>query len=118
MLWLLNGLVFYVLLFATGQWRRVVPTSWDVLPNAASVALQYLSLDWPTENGWVAYNSLQILAYFVTIFIAAPLALVHRRPRRAGAQHRRGAQPQPHLRRTGLRKLDGSVDLRRDDRPS
>ncbi|MEO8968962.1 MAG: molybdopterin-dependent oxidoreductase [Solirubrobacteraceae bacterium] len=75
-LWLLNGVAFYGLLFATGQWRRVVPTSWDVLPNAASVALQYLSLDWPTEHGWVAYNGLQLLAYFVTIFIAAPLALI------------------------------------------
>ena len=28
-LWLLNGVVFYVLLFATGQWRRLVPTSWE-----------------------------------------------------------------------------------------
>jgi len=53
-LWLANGLAFVVLLFATSQWQRVVPTSWDVFPNAASVALQYLSLDWPTENGWVA----------------------------------------------------------------
>jgi len=74
--WLLNGLVFFVLLFATSQWRRVVPTSWDVLPNAGSVALQYLSLDWPTDNGWVAYNSLQLITYFITIFVAAPLALV------------------------------------------
>ena len=75
-LWLLNGLVFYVLLFATPQWRRLVPTSWTVFPNSASVAVQYLSLDWPTDNGWVAYNGLQQLAYFVTVFIAAPLALV------------------------------------------
>jgi len=75
-LWLANGLAFLVLLFATSQWQRVVPTSWDVLPNAASVAIQYLSLDWPTENGWVAYNSLQLIAYFVTIFVAAPLALI------------------------------------------
>jgi len=75
-LWLANGLAFLVLLFATSQWQRVVPTSWDVLPNAASVAIQYLSLDWPTENGWVAYNSLQLIAYFVTIFVAAPLALL------------------------------------------
>jgi DMSO/TMAO reductase YedYZ molybdopterin-dependent catalytic subunit/thiosulfate reductase cytochrome b subunit len=73
-LWLLNGLVFYVLLFSTGQWRRVVPTSWAVFPNALSVLIQYLSLHWPTENGWVAYNGLQLLAYFITIFIAAPLA--------------------------------------------
>lgn len=75
-LWLLNGAVFYVLLFTTGQWRHVVPTSWSVIPNALSVLIQYLSLDWPVENGWVAYNSLQLIAYFITIFIAAPLALI------------------------------------------
>lgn len=73
-LWLVNGLVFVVLLFATGQWMRVVPTSWEVVPNAISALLQYLSLDWPLENGWVNYNSLQVLTYFATIFIAAPLA--------------------------------------------
>ena len=41
-----------------------------------SVLIQYLSLDWPTETGWVAYNGLQLLAYFVTVFVAAPLALI------------------------------------------
>jgi methionine sulfoxide reductase catalytic subunit len=74
--WLLNGVIFYVLLFATGQWQRVVPTSWDVFPHALSVLVQYLSLDWPMENGWVAYNALQLIAYFVTVFVAAPLALI------------------------------------------
>lgn len=75
-LWLVNGVLFVVLLFATGQWMRVVPTSWEVFPNALSAALQYVSLDWPTENGWVNYNSLQQLAYFTTIFIAAPVAAI------------------------------------------
>lgn len=75
-LWLLNGAVFVVLLFATGQWLRIVPTTWEVFPNAASVALQYLSLNWPTENGWIHYNALQSLTYFVTIFVAAPLAAI------------------------------------------
>lgn len=75
-LWLLNGLAFYVLLFLTSQWRRLVPTSWSVFPDAASVAIQYLSVDWPHDNGWVAYNGMQLLAYFITVFIAAPLALV------------------------------------------
>ena len=75
-LWLANGLVFYVLLFASGEWRRLVPTSWQVFPDAASVLIQYLSLDWPADNGWAAYNGLQILAYFITVFVAAPLALV------------------------------------------
>lgn len=74
-LWALNGLVLMVLLFATGQWMRIVPTSWEILPNAASAFLQYASFDWPTSNGWVNYNSLQVIAYFVTVFLAAPIAL-------------------------------------------
>jgi thiosulfate reductase cytochrome b subunit len=75
-LWLVNGVAFVVLLFVTGQWMRIVPTSWEVFPNAVSAGLQYVSLDWPTENGWVNYNSLQQLAYFATVFIAAPLAAI------------------------------------------
>ncbi|MFB7890696.1 cytochrome b/b6 domain-containing protein [Microbacterium sp. NPDC056044] len=74
-LWVVNGLVFIVLLFVSGQWMRIVPTSWEVFPNAVSAALQYVSLDWPTENGWVNYNGLQQLAYFTTVFVAAPLAI-------------------------------------------
>lgn len=75
-LWVANGVVFIVLLFATGQWVRIVPTSWDVFPNAFSAALQYASLQWPVENGWVNYNALQLLTYFITVFIAAPLAIL------------------------------------------
>ncbi len=75
-LFLLNGLIFYILLFATSQWRHLIPTTWAVFPNALSVMIQYLSLNWPTEHGWVAYNGLQLIAYFVTVFVAAPLALV------------------------------------------
>lgn len=75
-LWLANGALFYVLLFVTGQWQRIVPTSWDVFPSAVSVLIQYLSLRWPAETGWTAYNSLQLLAYFLTVFVAAPLALL------------------------------------------
>ncbi|WP_240747399.1 cytochrome b/b6 domain-containing protein, partial [Microbacterium sp. K22] len=75
-LWLVNGVVFVVLLFVTGHWVRIVPTSWEVFPNALSAALQYVSFDWPHENGWNNYNSLQQLAYFATVFLAAPLAAV------------------------------------------
>ncbi len=75
-LWLLNGLVFYVLLFSTGQWRRIVPQSWDVIPNAVSTLVQYLSLDFPANDGFVAYNGLQLIAYFLTVFVFAPLAFI------------------------------------------
>lgn len=74
LLWLLNGAVFYVLLFVSGEWRRIVPRSWDVLPNAASTMIQYASLDFPANEGFTNYNALQVTAYFSTVFIFAPLA--------------------------------------------
>jgi len=76
LLWLINGVIFFTLLFATGQWERVVPRSLDVLPNAASSAVQYASLDFPNNAGFLHYNGLQVIAYFVTLFVAAPLAFL------------------------------------------
>ncbi|MBP2436661.1 cytochrome b/b6 domain-containing protein [Microbacterium amylolyticum] len=75
-LWLVNGVVFVVLLFASGHWVRIVPTSWDVFPNALSTLIQYVSLDWPTEHSWANYNALQQLMYFAIVFFAAPVAAV------------------------------------------
>jgi thiosulfate reductase cytochrome b subunit len=75
-LWVVNGVLFYVLIFTTGQWTRIVPTSWDVFPNAVSAAIQYASLSWPTEDGWVNYNALQLLSYFAIVFIVAPLSIL------------------------------------------
>ncbi len=74
LLWVINGVIFYVLLFTTDQWQRLVPTNWTVFPNALSTALQYLSLQFPIDHTWTNYNGLQQLTYFITVFIAAPLA--------------------------------------------
>ena len=74
--WVVNGAVFIVLLAVTGHWARIVPTSWEIVPHMGSVALQYASLDWPTENGWIHYNALQVVAYFLTVYVAAPLAII------------------------------------------
>lgn len=75
-LWLANGVLYVILLAVSGRWPRVVPTSWEVFPNAVSAALQYVTLQWPHENGWVTYNALQQLSYFVAVFVLAPLAAV------------------------------------------
>lgn len=76
LLWVVNGVVFIVALFTTGQWMRIVPTSWSVFPNALSAAIKYASMNWPTEDGWSNYNSLQQLSYFGVVFLLAPLAIV------------------------------------------
>jgi thiosulfate reductase cytochrome b subunit len=76
LLWLLNGAIFYMLLFSTDQWHRIVPQSWTVFPNALSTAIQYASLNFPTNEGFTEYNGLQVLTYFGTVFVAAPLAII------------------------------------------
>ncbi|HKN85479.1 MAG TPA: molybdopterin-dependent oxidoreductase [Nitrospiraceae bacterium] len=75
LLWVLNGVVFYIMLFTTDQWLRLVPVTWDVFPNALSTAIQYASLNFPTESSWTRYNGLQQLSYFLTVFIAAPVSI-------------------------------------------
>ncbi len=98
-LWAANGVLFFILLFVTAQWTRIVPTRWDVVPNAISAALQYASLDWPAYDGWTNYNALQLLSYFVVVFVAAPLALLS------------GLRMSPGL-ATRLRPLDRVLPLR------
>jgi DMSO/TMAO reductase YedYZ molybdopterin-dependent catalytic subunit/thiosulfate reductase cytochrome b subunit len=75
-LWILTGIAFYILLFTTGQWARLVPVNWSVFSNAVSTAIQYGSLHFPKNIGWTQFNGLQILSYFIIVFIAAPLAFI------------------------------------------
>ncbi len=75
--WVGNGVVFVVLLFATGQWKRLVPNSWQIVPDAWAVWVHYATFHLPPEpNGFYHYNALQQLAYFGVVFILAPLAIL------------------------------------------
>ncbi len=76
MLWVLNGLVYVVLLFGTGQWRRLVPTSWEVLPQAWDSLKIYAGLGVPSIEHFQPYDALQQLMYFFVVFVAAPLMIV------------------------------------------
>ncbi|MEP7325446.1 MAG: molybdopterin-dependent oxidoreductase, partial [Gemmatimonadota bacterium] len=75
--WVGNGLAFVVLLFGTGQWKRLVPTSWQIVPDAWAVFVHYVTFHLPLEpNGFYHYNALQQLGYFTVVFILAPLAIL------------------------------------------
>lgn len=76
LLWLVIGLTFVVLLFATDQWRRLVPTTTEIGPGALTCAVTYASLRLPLGDGGVSYNALQQLAYFSIVFIAPPLSVL------------------------------------------
>lgn len=71
--WLLTGIAYYTLLFATGEWRRLVPQSWSIIPGAWHAFLGYASFHLVETPG--AYNPLQQLSYFGIVFIIAPLTI-------------------------------------------
>jgi sulfoxide reductase catalytic subunit YedY len=75
--WVTNGVVYFVLLFATGQWRRLVPTSWQVVPDAWAYFVHYVTFHLPPEpDTFHCYNPLQQLTYFAVVFVLAPLAIL------------------------------------------
>ncbi len=75
--WVANGCAFVALLFGTGQWRRLVPTSWQVVPDAWAYFVHYVTFHVPPEpDTFHHYNPLQQLTYFGVVFILAPLAIL------------------------------------------
>src|SRR5699024_4869679 len=75
-LWLVNGLVYVVLLFATGLWRRIVPTSWDVFPEALDSLRIYIGFEAPSIEHFQPYDPLQMLTYTGVVFFLAPLLIL------------------------------------------
>lgn len=75
--WVLNGAVYVSLLFATGHWQRIVPSSWNIFPDAWAYFVHYATFHLPAEpNGFYQYNPLQQLSYFAVVFILAPLSIL------------------------------------------
>lgn len=71
--WVITGCLYVTLLFLGPEWRRLVPTSLDILPQAIAAAAAYFQLQAPLPG--VPYNALQQLAYFGVIFVLAPLQI-------------------------------------------
>lgn len=74
---IITGLIFVSLLFATEQWRRLVPTSPVVLRQSWDTFVAYANLHFPPEpNGFYGYNALQQLTYFGMVFVFGPLSIL------------------------------------------
>ena len=71
--WLLTGFKYVVMLFATPEWRRLIPTSWQISPDAWHAMLSYLTLHIVEAPG--TYNALQQLSYAAVIFLLAPASI-------------------------------------------
>src|SRR5204862_3148528 len=72
--WLVAGFIYVVLLFITPQWRRLVPTSWEIFPAAWQGVVTYLHFRLPPAGN--PFNAIQQLAYFFVIFLLSPFQIV------------------------------------------
>ena len=74
---IVTGLIFIPLLFVSGQWARLVPTSRGILPQAWATFVHYANFHFPPEpDGFYAYNALQQLSYFLVVYIFAPFSIL------------------------------------------
>jgi len=74
--WILNGIVYVVLLFATGEWSRLIPTSWSIVPRAWDTLITYLTFHIPPASDFRPFDPLQQLAYAGVVFLLAPFMLL------------------------------------------
>jgi methionine sulfoxide reductase catalytic subunit len=71
--WLLTGVTYIFALFVTPEWRRLIPTSWQIVPDAGRALFSYLTFHIVETPG--TYNALQQLSYASVIFLLAPLSI-------------------------------------------
>lgn len=71
--WFANGVAYYILLFTSGEWIRLVPMSWDVFPQAIKDAMIYTTFHFPPPGD--PYNPLQQLTYFGVVFLLGPFMI-------------------------------------------
>ncbi len=72
--WVGNGIVYYVLLFATGLWRTLIPTSWSYFPEAFKTMISMAGGHLPPLGN--PFDPAQQLAYAGVVFILGPLMLL------------------------------------------
>jgi len=68
--------LYAILLFATGEWTRLIPTSWDIFPAAWHTFITYATLGQPPAGASHPFDPLQQLAYAAVIFVLAPFLIL------------------------------------------
>ena len=73
--WILTGAVYIVMVVVTGYWHYLVPQHWSLFPDAIRSIGTYLQFQIPAKIPGEAFEPAQKLAYFVVIFVMAPLQI-------------------------------------------
>lgn len=71
--WIANGAAYYILLFTSDEWQRLIPTSWSIFPNAIHDIMLYINFNFNTTGN--PYDAIQQLTYFGVIFILGPFQI-------------------------------------------
>ena len=74
--WILVGLSYYILLFATGQWHRYWPASWSIFPEAWNDIVTYMTFNLPPLLPGEPLDAMQKLAYASVVFVLAPFQIL------------------------------------------
>ena len=74
--WILVGLSYYILLFATGQWHRYWPASWSIFTEAWSDIVTYMTFNLPPLLPGEPLDAMQKLTYAGVVFLLAPFQIL------------------------------------------
>lgn len=69
-------IIYYVLLFVTGQWLRYIPPSWGTFAQAGRDIVTYLAFSQPEHVPGYPFNAAQMMAYGFAIFILPPFMII------------------------------------------
>ncbi|WP_067805681.1 molybdopterin-dependent oxidoreductase [Nocardia beijingensis] len=73
--WILTGLVYVAMVFATGYWRYLIPTHWSIVPEAVRDIGTYLHFQLAPQLPGEPFDAAQKLTYFAVVFLLAPLQI-------------------------------------------
>jgi sulfoxide reductase catalytic subunit YedY len=74
--WVLNGAIYIIALFTSGEWRTLIPTSWTIFPAAWHTFVTYASMHLPPESSFTPLDPLQQLIYAAVVYLLAPLQIL------------------------------------------
>jgi DMSO/TMAO reductase YedYZ molybdopterin-dependent catalytic subunit/thiosulfate reductase cytochrome b subunit len=71
--WVTNGAAYYILLFTSDEWHRIVPSSLSVIPQAIHDVFLYATFHFPAAGH--PYNAIQQITYFGVVFLLGPFMI-------------------------------------------
>ena len=71
--WIANGVTYFILLFTSDEWQRLIPTTWSIFPQAFHTAILYATFHFPPPGS--PYNPVQQLSYFGAVFLLGPFMI-------------------------------------------